>query len=186
MREWVGVARQFLCRSCIEHVLMFGASLANCFATWRTAIAQSGRLSCGSLLANQRRRSAIRQSFVAGRPAAARARQCALAGQRTASRSRGFCHRWLALEVGIAKLECIEAVTANVLRHRPKKSHITALHRPLCIRQNLWQSRQGEGRPQVPEIKIHGKVYVFSTPSTSRTCLTVRSTRTSMLRMAAG
>ena len=108
MREWVGVARQFLFRSCIEHVLIFGALLANCFATWRAAIAQPGCLSCGSLLANQRRRSAIRQSFVAGRPAAARARQCALAGQRTASRSRGFRHRWLALEIGIAKLEGIE------------------------------------------------------------------------------
>ena len=123
------------------HVLMFGASLANCFATWRTAIAQSGRLSCGSLLTNQLRRSAIRQSFVAGRPAAARVRQCALAGQRTAARSRGFRHRWLALEVGIAKLEGIKAVTINVLRHRPKKSYIAALHRPLRIRQNLWQSR---------------------------------------------
>ena len=165
---------------------MFGVSLANGFATWRAAVAQPGCLSYGSLLANQRRRSAIRQSFVAGRPAAARARQCALAGQRTASRSRGFCHRWLALEVGIAKLECIEAVTANVLRHRPKKSHIAALHRPLCIRQNLWQSMQGNVCLQRPKNKIHGTVYVFSTPAPSLPCLTGRSTRTSMLRMAAG
>jgi len=43
------------------HVLMFGASLANGFATWRGAIAQSGCLSFGSLLTNQRRQSAIRQ-----------------------------------------------------------------------------------------------------------------------------
>jgi len=42
------------------HVLMFGASLANGFATWRDAIAQSGCLSCGSLLTNQLRQSAIR------------------------------------------------------------------------------------------------------------------------------
>jgi hypothetical protein len=34
-----------------KHVLMFGASLANGFATWCGAIAQSGRLSFGSLLA---------------------------------------------------------------------------------------------------------------------------------------
>ena len=43
-----------------KHVLMFGASLANSFAAWRGAIAQSGCLSFGSLLANQRRQSAIR------------------------------------------------------------------------------------------------------------------------------
>jgi hypothetical protein len=43
-----------------KHVLMFGASLANGFATWRGVIAQSGCLSFGSLLANQRRQSAIR------------------------------------------------------------------------------------------------------------------------------
>jgi hypothetical protein len=42
------------------HVSMFGASLANGFATWRSAIAQSGCLTYGSLLANQRRQSAIR------------------------------------------------------------------------------------------------------------------------------
>jgi len=159
---------------------------ANCFSTWRATVAQSGCLSCGSLLTNQLHQSAIRQSFVAGRPSAARVRQRAQASQRTASRSRGFRHRCLALEVGITKLERIEAVTSNVRRHRPKKSYISALHRSLRIRQNLWQARQGEGRPQAPEIKIHGTVYVFSTPSPSRTCLTVRSTRTPMLRMAAG
>jgi hypothetical protein len=42
------------------HVLMFGASLANGFATWRGAFAQSGCLPFGSLLTNQRRQSAIR------------------------------------------------------------------------------------------------------------------------------
>jgi hypothetical protein len=42
------------------HVLMFGSSLANGFATWRGAIPQSGCLSFGSLLANRRRQSAIR------------------------------------------------------------------------------------------------------------------------------
>jgi hypothetical protein len=43
-----------------KHVLMFGVSLANGFATWRVAISQSGCLPFGSLLANQRRQSAIR------------------------------------------------------------------------------------------------------------------------------
>jgi hypothetical protein len=42
------------------HVLMFGALLANGFASGRGAIAQSGCLSFGSLLANQRCQSAIR------------------------------------------------------------------------------------------------------------------------------
>ena len=42
------------------HVLMFGASLANSFATWCGTHAQSGCLTFGSLLANQRRQSAIR------------------------------------------------------------------------------------------------------------------------------
>jgi hypothetical protein len=95
-------------------------------------------------------------------------------------------HRCLALEVAIAKHEGIEAVTTNVLRHRPKKSYITVLHRLLCIRQNIWQSMQGNVLPQRPENKIHGTVYVFSTPSPSRTSLTVGSTRTKMLRIFAG
>jgi hypothetical protein len=46
------------------HILMFGASLANGFATWCDVIAQSGCLSYGSLLADQRRQSAIRHRFV--------------------------------------------------------------------------------------------------------------------------
>jgi hypothetical protein len=46
------------------HVLMFGTSLANGFATWRNAIAQSGCLPFGSLLANQRRQSAMRNGLV--------------------------------------------------------------------------------------------------------------------------
>jgi len=76
---------------------------------------------------------------VVGCPAAASAQRRALASQRTASRSRGIRHRCLALEVGMAKLEGIEAVTTYVLRHRPKSSNADALHRPLRIRQNLWQ-----------------------------------------------
>ena len=47
-----------------KHVLMFGASLANGFATWRGAISQFGCLSFGSLLAGQLRQSAIRHRFV--------------------------------------------------------------------------------------------------------------------------
>jgi len=50
-------------------------SASRCHTDEPHAIALAGRLSAGSLLANQRRQSAIRQSFVAGRPAAASAQQ---------------------------------------------------------------------------------------------------------------
>jgi hypothetical protein len=123
---------------------------------------------------------------MAGRPSAASRRQRALASQRTASRSRGIRYRCLALEVSIVKLECIEAVTTYVLRHRPKSSNAEALHRPLRIRQNIRKSMYGEASQQVPEAKIHGTVFVFSTPSTSLVSLTVRSTRTILLRSIAG
>jgi len=46
------------------HFDMFGALLANCFASGRRAIAQSGCLPCGSLLAIQRRQSATRHRLV--------------------------------------------------------------------------------------------------------------------------
>ena len=49
---------RFFAAQASAHVLMFGASLANGFATGRGAIAQSGCLTCGSLLAYQRRQSA--------------------------------------------------------------------------------------------------------------------------------
>jgi hypothetical protein len=114
-------------------------SASRCLANEPHAIALAGRLSFGSQLANQRRQSAIRQSFLAGRPAAASARQRAPASQRTTARSRGIRHRCLALELGTINRECIEAVTTYVLRHRPKSSNAEALHRPLFIRQNLWK-----------------------------------------------
>jgi hypothetical protein len=60
---WSGQGR-FVAAQALAHVLMFGASLANSFSTWRDAITQSGCLPFGSLLANQRRQSAIRNRFV--------------------------------------------------------------------------------------------------------------------------
>jgi hypothetical protein len=139
------------------------------------AHAQSGCLTYGSLLANQRRQSAIRQSFMASRPTAPGVLQRALACQRKAARSRGIRHRCLALEVAMSKLKRIEAATTNVPRHHPKYSGISTLHRPLHIRQNLCQSTHGTVKQKMPKTKIHGKVFVFSTPSTSRPSLTVRS-----------
>ena len=120
------------------------------------------------------------------RPAAASAHQRALASQRTTARSRGIRHRCLALELGMAKFESVEAVTTYVPLHRPKSSNTEALHRPLCIRQNLWQSMQAQANQRRPKVKKQGKVSVFSTPSTALTRLTNRSTRTIMLRIIAG
>jgi len=73
------------------HVLMFGALLANSSATWRWSVAQSGCLTYGSLLANQRRQSAIRHGLVNCPPCGG---QCEgsrwQANAQQASRSRGF------------------------------------------------------------------------------------------------
>ncbi len=98
----------------------FGASLASSSATWRSAISQSGCLTYGSLLTCQRCQSAIRQSLVAGRPAAASASLGALASQRTTAHSRGIRHRCLALEFGRFVVRCEQAVTTMACRPRPK------------------------------------------------------------------
>jgi hypothetical protein len=76
------------------------------------------------------------------------------------------------------KLERIEAVIANELGLRPSQS---AEHQAESLAINTRQCCV-----QRPHINIKGKGSVFSTPSTARHCLTSRSTRTSMLRMAAG
>jgi hypothetical protein len=75
----------------LAHVLMFGASLANSFSTWRGAITQSGCLPFGSLLTNQRRQSAIRHGLVSC-PSCGGQRQGSRwqANAQRASRSRGF------------------------------------------------------------------------------------------------
>jgi len=65
----------------------------------------------------------------------------------------------------------------TLLSRIPKLLRCSSKHEPWLPTKKLPASARNT---------IHGKVYVFSTPSTSRTCLTVRSTRTSMLRMAAG
>ncbi len=102
------------------HCFKFGVLPGSSSATWRSAKSQSGCLTYGSLLTSQLRRSAIRQSFVAGRPAAASARLGALASQRTTARSRGIRHRCLALEFGWLVGRCAQAVTTMVCRPRPK------------------------------------------------------------------
>jgi hypothetical protein len=109
----------------------------------------------------------------------------AQASQCTAARDRGIRHRCPALKGDPAKRESIEAVTTFVLCRRPKSSNAKALHRLQRIRQNPWNPLRDEASRQVPETKIQGTVFVFSTPSTLRVSLTGRSTGTSMLRIAA-
>ena len=146
---------------------MFGALVANSNACGRIAKSQSGCLTYGSLLTSQLRQGAIRQSYMASRPAAASAALGALASQRTAARSRGVRHRCLALEFGRFVGRCLQAVTAMVCRPRPK---------PFGSVQNAATSNsQGSAAMAMPRnIKAAG-VAVFSTPSTARTSLTGRS-----------
>jgi hypothetical protein len=119
------------------HVLMVGASLTNGFATWRSAMAQSGCLTFGSLLANQRRQSAICQGLV-NCPSCGGQCGCSRwqANAQRTSRSRGYRHLWLALEVVYFTLASIEAVSIMVCRHRPKPWH----HRVLAIWPSIGQN----------------------------------------------
>ena len=145
----------------------FGASLASSSATWRVAKSQSGCLTYGSLLTIQRRQSAIRKSFMAGRPAAASAALGALASQRTTAHSRGIRHRCLALEFGRFVGRCEQAVTTMAYRHRPKSFG--------SVQNAATSNSQGSAAMAMPRnIKAAG-FCVFSTPSPARTSLTGRS-----------
>ena len=96
----IGLAKAaFFAAHLFSHVLMFGLLLANGFASGRGAIAQFGCLPYGSLLANQRRQSAIRHRLVncpscGGQCTGGRWQATA----QWASRSRGFAtpgwHSW--------------------------------------------------------------------------------------------
>jgi hypothetical protein len=87
----LSVQGRFFAAHASVHVLMFGALLANSFATWRAAISQSGCLTFGSLLAKQLRQSAMRHRFV-NCPSCGGQRQGSRwqANAQWASRSRGF------------------------------------------------------------------------------------------------
>jgi hypothetical protein len=66
---------------------------------------------------------------LAARPSAVSVRFVPWQATAHAARSRGIRHRCPALEPGVVNLEGIEAVTANVPRHRPKSSNTEVLHR---------------------------------------------------------
>ncbi len=148
-------------------VFRFGASLASSSATWRSAKSQSGCLSCGSLLTNQRRQSATRHSFVAVRPTAASARLGALASQRTTARSRGVRHRCHALEPSRLVGRCAQAVTTMVCRHRPKSFG--------SVQNAETTNSQGSEAMAMPRNIKAAEVCVFSTPSPALRSLTGRS-----------
>ena len=145
----------------------FGTSAAASAATWRAAWSQSGCLTYGSLLVNQRCQSAIRLSFMAGRPAAASARLGALASQRTTAHSRGIRHRCLALEFGRFVGRCEQAVTTMACRPRPKSFG--------SVQNAARSNSQGSAAMAMPRNIKAAEVCVFSTPSTARTSLTGRS-----------
>jgi hypothetical protein len=90
---------------------------------------------------------------LAARPSAVSVRFVPWQATAPAARSRGIRHRYLALEPVVINLEGIEAVTANVPRHRPKSSNNEALHRQLRIRQNLWQSMQARASQRRQKVK---------------------------------
>jgi hypothetical protein len=170
---------RFFAAQASVHVLMFGASLANGFATGRGTMAQSGCLSFGSLLAIELRQSAIRH-FTGG-----------LSVLKAASSS---WHHAINIQGTAQKY---------ARRHRQSKAANGArpvLRQPSgksVLRQvdGAWQNLSKQyssachGRESVMQRSniSHGfEVRVFSTPSPACTSLTVGSTRTSMLRIAAG
>ena len=96
---------RFFAAQASAHVLMFGASLSNSFSTWRGFIAQSGCLSYGSLLTNQRRQSAILQCTggLSVLKAASASWHHAIKNQGTARKySSNVASRWLQMARGLS------------------------------------------------------------------------------------
>jgi hypothetical protein len=56
-----------------------------------------------------------------------------------------------------------------------------AVSKLVCVRQNPSKSKQGKRGMQRPNINVHRQVCVFSSPSTSRHSLTLRSSRRQQL-----
>lgn len=186
---------------------MFGSLLANGFATWRDAIAQSGCLPVGSLLTNQEHQSAIRHRLV-GSLSYGNLRAPAIHGfaiNHYQARSRGFAatvrrsnsairisqssrpsHPMCAataLSPGSVK-QCQGFDWQSLLAACP--SAVRAAMTPINWLQNTANhSVKGSTAMQRPKSKMQIQALVFSTPSTARTCLTVSSSGTIMLRIIA-
>ena len=124
------------------------------------APAQSGCLSCGSLLTSQRRQSATRRRQVAGRPAAASDQSCVW--QRPTNKQHAARTRQQHASSKVA-------VSSMVCRPRPKSFG--------SVQNAATSNSQGSAAMAMPRsIKAAG-VVVCSTPSTARTSLTGRSSR---------
>ena len=155
----------------LQPCLMVGASASMRHATGRSAHAQSGRLSFGSLLAQQQRQSATRHRFVAGRPAAASAMLGALAGQRTNIPQPWHSPPLLGARIRQQLSSCKEAVASMVCRPRPK-SHATV--------QNVASQIQGGAGMQGRIINIHRRFGAPSSALASAQRLTGRCSRRSV------
>ena len=127
----------------LRHVLMFGASLSNGFATWCVASAQSGCLTFGSLLANPRRQSAIRHRLV-NCPSCGG--QCEggrwQANAQQTSRSRGFA------TPGWRSKSCVLRSQAS----RPSPSWRVAIARSPGIIE-YWPGGQASGKMSANQIE---------------------------------
>jgi hypothetical protein len=151
----------------LQPCFMFGASASMRHAIGRSAHAQSGRLSFGSLLTNRQRQSATRHRLVAGRPAAARAMLGALASQRTNIPQPWLAPPLLGARISQQLSSCKEAVASMVCRPRPKS---------LEAMQNVASQIQGGAGMQGRIINIHRQFGVFSSALASVLSLTGRST----------
>jgi hypothetical protein len=142
----------------LKPCLMFGASVSMRHATGRSAHAQSGCLTFGSLLTKQQRQSATRYRHVAGRPTAASDQSGALATS---------TDRQHATRTSRQHASHKEAVSNMVCRPRPKS---------LGTMQNVASQIQWRAVRQRRIINIHRHSGVFSSALSPAQRLTRRST----------
>ena len=154
----------------------FGISMASSSATWRDAKSQSGCLSCGSLLANQRHQSATRYSQV-GRPSCG------------GLLNIPACHQPSCLASEFCKVHGKSSVLVErglSFGSRESKALIARLRsRGRIAVNNIHRHATAQGAVmQSSNILLGFEACVFSTPSPARRCLTGRSTRTPILARA--
>lgn len=139
-----------------QHLLMFGASLANRVAIGRFARSQkSGRLSFGSLLTNRRRQSATGHGHEVACPAAVNGQH--VLRHLPSCQGQTGCPSFGGQQIKVA------------------------VSRLTSIRQNLSKSHQGSALMRRPNISVQQQVGVFSSPFASLPCLTCWSSRRQQL-----
>ena len=157
--EHAGTACQatavFFAAHASQHSLRFGVSVPMPHANGRIAQSQSGCLPAGSLRAIAQRQSATGHRHVVACPAAVNGRHA-------------------------PRKVCAEHQQIGLPSFGGKQIENTG-SKLVCIRQNLSTSKQGKRCMQRPNINVHRQVCVFSSPSTSRHSLTLRSSRRQQL-----